>query len=710
MISISGRIFIQIKIDGSPIPDAPNLVSRLTMTEGGGALTPAIELLLNDYSGVLNRELALTDGNELLITVGKSPEDAETQSRQYRLFGSKQKTSISGPQIQAIGIYDAPSYISGSVRESFEANTQDVLKSIAAKCKLKFKTGSSVTEDKQIWLNCCKNRAMFVQDTIRHGRVNDTSAMLAALTSLGELRYFNLSELIETPKDQIKHMFVHNTEQAPSPGMKVYQVRQAFDSSNAGLMNTWQNYGSTRVAHSLEGLTQVFDKIDVFTASGFLPINEQVAKTIQKSRMDYSPLDCGNNHKNYYRALYQNLRLLALFSEHVSILTYDITDVQPMDVVIYRQANADPSLPVNKSDIYVVTAKTILVKGGANYAERIELVRRSLSEKGETKLAGADIGANAASVSPIPDSLIDPTSTVSVDTRSQVVGLTSTVGEAQRSLDVTRAQVPRVSDSIRSIAGPLRTVNDAIKGKISPVETLKRVKALDPLLKSYQATANTFNNAMEQTLAPLQNLATRLGVSTNLTAGVRQATLTNPAGILSAMTSTFQAVKQQVDVHRIVKGMANDLKTQTVNVALQTPEGREAQAILNEQAAITGALSDASLINAGRTWNTNLSSLLGTPIPTYIPPQPVSPMYTVMNDMYTVSPSGSPLTFDRQTSNVTKTWASKTDDKRPQWLPEPPATFTPAADADMALDKLTSDLNAAQRREQDFYPSDWTDA
>ena len=713
MIVISGRIFIMIKIDGIELPNSPHLVSKITMTEGMGALTPAIELMLDDYSGALNDQLALTDGNEILVTVGRTPEDANTQTRQYRLFGTKQKTSATGPMVQAIGIYDAPEYVSKSVRESFEANTQDVLAAIAARCKLKFKKGDGVAEDKQIWLNVCKSRAMFVQDTMRHGRIDDKSAMVAMLTSLGELRYYNASELIETPKEKIKHMFIHNTEESRDSDVKVYEVSQASDKSTAGVMNTWQNYGAIRVAHSLEGEFEKFDKLDITTASGFLSINSQVKKTIEYSRIDYSPLDCGNTHKNYWKALYQNVRLLALFSEHVSILTKDVTDVELLDVVIYRAANAAPKKPINKSDIYIVIGKTIMVKNGASYAERIELVRRSLSVKGESKLAGdtETTSINAAASSPIPDSMIDPTVLPSQSTMPRMNVISTQVAACDASMSAMKARIPDHTNAISFTLPSLTRVTEALAAALPAQEIVQRLGQLVPSLNHYKAMSGGFNTSLLNTLDPLTLLNTQLNNIPGVSAGIRQATLTNPSGILSSMTSAMMPIGHQQSMATILHSLVAQVKPLTDGLNA-VPGGKQVQRALINHANDASNAARASSTTLSRMWNLNLSTMIGQQVPQLIKTPPSgSAVQRLFDTQYSPGAITTvPLSFDKQTSRVTQVLSTLTDTKQPQWAVEEALPILTVVTPEGILNNLGNDIEQSRRREQDMYPADWRGA
>lgn len=723
MINIAGRIFVTIKIDGKDIPNAPNLVSRITMTEGMGALSPAIELVLNDYSGVLNRELALTDGNEILVTVGKSPNDIKTQSRQYRLFGTRQRPSASGPLVVAIGIYDAPGYLTGAVTESFESSSRDAIASVAKKCGLKLCSLSvPMTEDKQVWLNVCRSRANFVQDMARHGRVDNRSAMSAMLTSLGEIRYRNMSEIIETPKEKIKKMFVFNTSTAAPAGVTVYTVKAASDRSVSGLMNTWQNYGATRVAHRMSGTPDIYDSLEVSTASGFLPINAEVAKTVVKARLDYSPLDCGNNHKDYHRALYQNVRLLALFSEHVSILTLDQTNVELMDVVIYKQANADPMQPVNKSDVYVVIGKTILVKGGTTYAERIELVRRSLPIQGESKLAGANVEQcdNAASANPTPDAVVNPVTTPGKDGLATAIAVGASAAPATAKMSLVAASIPAQNAAMTAALPDLKGMAD-VANTGSAVSLVGSIQQSLKTLKTLKETATAFNTGLKAAIAPIKGMADQLNTLKTNIAGARLSVLSLPGGITSTFTASLSQVKQQYATAAVLKTVSAQVKSRQSELS-QVPGGSQAVTDLSTHATEWEVVSNDSTLSANKLWNAQACVATGKEVPTTLqgPPAPTevqraafeaqqvrgTPLPTLAA-MVTSEKTVPDRTVAEQTETVTKALTRPTTD----WQVEQPMFVTvPDDNVQQKLDDLGAELASSRRQEQDLGATTWRNA
>lgn len=565
MIEIQDRIFIEIKIDNTPMPEAANLVSSILLTEGNGVMFPSCRLILNDMQNILTDRLALTDGNQILITVGKKHSDVSTVTRQYRLFGMKQIPTTSGPQIKAVAVYDAPNFISANVRESFSGTSDQVLRQVASKCALAFEgpelVNGKVPNDSQIWLNVCKNRSAFTRDVIRHGYVDSHSAMTAAVTSLGILKYRDLISVINQPVDKIKFVFSHNIEESSDDsGRTVYTVHQAKDRSLAGVVNNWQNYGTTRAVHRLSGIDVSEDTVDVLTSGNALPINSQIKGTIGRSRVDYAPIDCGNVHPYYERALYQNVRLLSLFSERLSILVFSPTDVQLFDQVIYKQADAKLDEPVKNTDIYVVIGKSVYVKSGMSYAERIELARMSLTKDGESNLVTGNVQDPAAQKqSAIPEvqtntSVQAAKSLMSV--AAQASAICKTVSNLCTSCSSSLSMLP---NSVLNLVPGIQNFTNILGMLTSnPAHSLNVLQSMIPAINQYGTYLNSSASLLEDSVAAshaAQQQLNQLDVGGSIaSAGLFKQHMFS-SGIGLTVPSAFGALEQAEQVSQVYRAV-----------------------------------------------------------------------------------------------------------------------------------------------------------
>ena len=676
MIIIAGRVFVDIKIDNKDLPSSANLVERITMTEGNGAYSPAIELILNDHSGHLGADLALTDGNEILVTIGRSANSLNTVSRQYRLFGQKQVVTAFGPQIKAVGTYDAPGYLSGSARESFKGNSSQALQEVATKSKMSYSgpeefNGRSMN-DSQVWRAVCQSRASYAQDVCRHGYMDPHSAMMLVATSAGCLKYRNLADVIEIAPEKIKRLFLHSVPPATGDTSKVvYQVRAAKDMSVSGLMNNWQNYGSTRYEHTLDGVAKSHDNIDVKTAGSYLSINSQVAQTVEKSRREYSPLDCGNTHTDYSRALYQNIKLLGLFSERLSLLTTDVTDVQLLDPVIYRQANADLKEPVKNSDVYLIVGKSILLKGGASYAERIELARMSLTTEGSSTLKCADPAADTASV--IPAVSIDPTSTTANTSLPSVKALTTALAPATSSVKVLKSIGPSINTAVTGTLHSLSATLTAIKAGTDPQTLLGKIKSMLPSMGALNTVVNDVQSVVRVAAGSMNTIKNVLLTASVVAPGLRAVAMSVPGGPLDSLSASLTGIKQLTD-HSLLMNSLNSALNPYKSSLYALGSGPATMDSFSSISNNIGSSVNSVTKDTASMWNSSLSIVSGKTPPSIIP---VANSAYLKNQVdYSLSPnSGTPssttyITAADLSAGLQKGLVARTASAGLRWVPE----------------------------------------
>lgn len=622
MFALENRVFIDISVDGKTL-EGVDLFGNMAFSESVAGLFPAATIVLNDYSDRLVKDLSLTDGNEILVTVGKSSSDLRTISRQYRLFQLKRYETGFGPQLFAHCIYDAPNFTTKNCRQVYTGTSSEVLAAIAGECSLYYSGPESFNgrrpKDNQKWWNINRSRAAFSQYNVaRHGMLDTNSAMCSALTSMGELRYRNLMDVIESPISSIKYAFVHNS----LPGeieskFRTYLVDEAQYKSDAGLMNTWQNYGSTRVVHDAKCRDKDESGVNVKCSGKYLAINEQVSQTVEKSaRFDYSFLDCGNVHEKYERAFYQNIKQLALFSERVSILCREPTEVQLLDPVIYRQANTSESNIVSASDIYLVVAKTIFIKGGAYYSERLELVRMSLTEKGSSALKSEVITPGNSIDLAIPESIIDPTANNLV--RTSLAAANSIRQILSSAESVARAAVNSslsVPSSIQNLVFNLQSLQQTLTPGFNPNSVAQLLGNSSTAISAYIATTQLFNSTLSQSSTAIRNtLQSMLG--NPMSTIIRQAPLFLPNGILASTANILGPVlvySKVCDFYNI----SNNFVRNSANRALiqSVPGGIQSLADFNQSVLALNQANRAQISSIATIWNSGLSHVLAQPIP-----------------------------------------------------------------------------------------------
>lgn len=610
MLNIENRVFITIKIDGQDIGSMPAGFGQITLPEGNMMRCPSFQLELADRGSTFVGDRAITDGNKVEVAVSKSMSDNQYYTRTYRVFKPKGRNAALGPTLDIIGILDKPKYMLEATNESYKGTSDDVLKALATKCGMTFSgpkdfNGRSMN-DSQVWLHSMNSRSTFMLDIVKHAWQDKNSGMVMAVTSLGELRFRNLVDVINTDVSKIRYLFLHNALPADSDSrMTTYKVRAARERSLAGVANASTNYGSTRVEDKLSGTHDKVETFDVKTKGSYLAINQEIKNLVKRARFDYSPIDCGNSHKNYQAAVYQNQKVHNLFSERLSVLVYDVTEVQLLDPVIYRQADADLSKPVKASDVYVVVGKTIKIQNAAYYAERIELARMSLTMAGSTTLMGPSSADSEKSM--LPDVTIASKATTAGQTAASAAkakGL-GTLAQAVKDANTMVANAKaQAAASLASITNGAAALVAAVKSGVSS-EINSAFSAISPgmtnAVKDMKnqaglavASESAINALLKQHGDGISSAAKQLAI---LGSG-------NPAELISNHLMASAAYRRAMTV--VSKSLS---KVPSVQKAL--PGVVDASSKLD---AFSGHLSNVDK-SLGRQWNSVTGYVSSTPVP-----------------------------------------------------------------------------------------------
>lgn len=584
MLVIPDIAYVSLIIDGVEISKAPNAINTILLSEGNGMAVPAIKILLNDVTSQFNSERTFSDGNIIELTIAKSPNDAQSSPRKYRIFSTHYSNAYTGPLITIVGIINAPKYIAAAKIEAFKGNSSDVLSKVAGDSGLQYegpqKFNGKVPKDQQTWLNVCKNRAMFVLETTRRGWIDEHSCMAAIVSSYGKLIYRNLTDVINEKPDKVKFAFLYNC--APSTeekAKKVYTVRETADRSSSGFAAHWQNYGSKRVINKLSGTFDKVEQLQVQTPGSYLALNSEVKSDVQKARFDYAPIDCGNTHDKFEHAVYQNIKLLALFSEKISILVDQVTDVQLFDPVIYRQSDSNEQKQIKNSDIYIVIGKVVQLAGGVFYNERLELARMSLTMKGTATLTSP---ANTSSEkSMIPDVQVDKNSApapVSLPTAQKLDGMTKEVQQQNYRIDTVRTTaVPAMTN----VQAGVTQVKDAVNS------------GDDGFLQSSVSSLKAQVQAANAQVTGLRDIAATTATQVS---GIVDATYGQAKSVASQVISTsdgvLDTIAKEIDTVRSFAKMENLLQTTLEYIPFAKQGFQEVQDLKSTVATTTGAVGD----------------------------------------------------------------------------------------------------------------------
>lgn len=408
VVNVANQAYCEVEIEDQPMKASANLISRIEMHSGFGISIPTLVLYLQDTSGTLQTEMNLIEGIKCTLSLARDGVRDRRVKRSFRLWSISRTVTSDGPLIKVIFIMDVPKWGTSVYCESFRTTSDGVMQSLAGKAGLRYDGPENSTNDEMPWLNFHTTRANFSEDVAMRGYAGNTSCMVRVLTFDSVLKYKDLFHLMT--KEPIATL-AHNTL-AEGKKKPIIAIRETEEVAAGGLMTHWLNYGQVQYNHRLDKSgTLVIDGMDVPVFGQALPINEKVRSALDSpARVNYVGFDPGtapgqdfNVHKEYERALYQNLRGIGVFSERLRVLTTQFTELSEFDVIDYVQKDAAGTIDidsVSNNGKYIIVGKTLVIKDGHNYCEVFDIVRPYVytgkaSKKGTAESGAQKVKANA---------------------------------------------------------------------------------------------------------------------------------------------------------------------------------------------------------------------------------------------------------------------------------------------------------------------------
>jgi len=398
MIPVRDQIFLDIKINDKDFDKAmQNFLEHIEILEDTASGIPTLSLIINDMQDILSTDQPFSDGDKITIRIGKDIQEiSENYPFDFRLFSWQAKRTQAGMTYTITAVLDRYSYIKNISTFYQEGNSLDVLSAIAGKCNLDFVTNAN-SSDKQVWLNIADTRSVFAKKIVSHSYI-PSGALALAVTANGNMV---CKDIVKTLKESPKTIFTSIPEDSNTPS-ETYSgnaklstpssnansdtptkvVREYNPSSSSGFLNSWVNYGFSLHEDLLTGDHFKHKDLSVDPGSGTIAINNEIKSQVDTGKVTYAPQDCGNTHEKYWYAYYQNLRIMALFSQRVTILIDEVSNLDLLDLVELRLYNNSGILNAF-SGKYVVASKKTIIRG-TKYAEILEVYRMSVNKTSKT--------------------------------------------------------------------------------------------------------------------------------------------------------------------------------------------------------------------------------------------------------------------------------------------------------------------------------------
>lgn len=368
--SLTGVFRVSIFFSGVEFPfSKESQLGVLHMVESSKLEIPMVRLQITDgIKFFKNNPAILVEGAQLRVAlVAREVADAEYV---FRVNSIKNTPSSLGDVIDIDGYLDYPKFWIETTGLTYkEKSSNEVLKDIAGYAGLLY--DGTTTADTQTWHGAKKRVHAFCNDVAKHGYASQSSCMKLAVCLDGTMRYKDVSKL-ETGDPVAKfvigdikqgHLTVvsHAPKNTGGSQNRRSGYRQTLTEYNVFRDSVYRNH-SNLIADINEG--------------GEFNMNSEVRGSITSGSHTVGPIDYGNVHEDYHRAMYQNIRGTALFNVGLDILINMPAITRPKVRVFDTVSVTAPAELSEQNGLYIVVSHAIALSQG-QYHEKLELTKRS---------------------------------------------------------------------------------------------------------------------------------------------------------------------------------------------------------------------------------------------------------------------------------------------------------------------------------------------
>lgn len=376
---VEDRLYTRLKFAGKEFPFLRvNSVNFIHMSASAKIGVPMFHLSVNDPNGYFEREKILGDGIPVEISVAPRPDSPIVHTYEFRINSVNKQHTNPNTTYEIDGYLNKPKYWHNTTRQWTEGLASDVLSGICDECDLEY-DGES-TADYQVWWPGNRRYFEWAWYVARRAYLSDSASLELGLDFDGKLKLKDITRL-DVADYQMSFM-------EPRPGFILATDIQP--TTRSGSPNHLSGYQDARVYQKLMNNAAEFNVYDnvleVAPTKGERSFtrNKVIQGETTAARTQFGPLDFGNTHPKYERAIYQNARMDALFGLTVAVVTPEATNVKLFDnveiVINYPEDPYKPRYSRHLSGIYKVVSKAIYING-MNYYERFVMSRRAYGEE-----------------------------------------------------------------------------------------------------------------------------------------------------------------------------------------------------------------------------------------------------------------------------------------------------------------------------------------
>ena len=346
---------------------------------------PQGKLVLADHTGLLKRS-PLGDSQSLKFSIRYPSVDGVVDTKfNMRIF------RVMMNRVQTIDYYtilmtlDSPRFLNENSTSSINDTSKGTLKKLVEDSGLKFDfnggQNDSDTNDKQVWIPRGDKRCVFSRRIIDAAWVNNTSCMQGSMDLDGTFYYRNLTD-ISVIKKQVYVLTPSSTQAKKSEVLVRIVDLKPF--SKSGLANAISGYKVTTVEQNPtlgKSSNQVkHTKVDAAITTDSVAMNSNINNALSGSNTRFAPINCGNTHANYDKALHQNSRLLSMFSVGVHVVVDEFApDLHLLDYVRVDTptiTTGTNTYDASTAGLYCVSGKSHMITQNGKLYTKYELLRQ----------------------------------------------------------------------------------------------------------------------------------------------------------------------------------------------------------------------------------------------------------------------------------------------------------------------------------------------
>lgn len=340
-----------------------NNLNFIRMDSMVNAVLPTCHFSLTDPTNLIGQERMIHDGSSVRFAI-KAIGSSEQQVYSFRVFHFKEPRTPGNVVWEADGYWDAPLYWLGTSAEGIQGTSDYVLSTIAQRCGIEY--SGTTTSDAQLWMPQNRSNGEFVRNVVKRGYASDKSLMVQGVGLDGVMRYRDFN--IDTP--EVKSLVLGKQVSGALP------ILDFRPHSNAGFNNKLTGYSTVRRAQTVMRQADYTEYNNLnFEPDSRNPLFNQNLKTVQaRGYQQYGPIDFGNVHEDYERAVYQNLRYAGLYNLTVDFMSMSFSGLQLFDTFSFTAQEDETAVDQSYSGKYRCSGLNITIEQ-QTYGEFIRGVR-----------------------------------------------------------------------------------------------------------------------------------------------------------------------------------------------------------------------------------------------------------------------------------------------------------------------------------------------